>query len=90
MNKKEFVDLFAEKGGYTKKDADKAIKLFLNLVEESLVKGESVSFIGWGKFEVVKRAARTMKNPQNGKKIKVKEKNVVKFRVGKGLSEKVK
>lgn len=90
MNKKEFVELFAKEGGYTKKDAEKAVKLFTGLVEKKLIDGEPVSFIGWGKFEVVKRAARAVRNPQTGKKMKIKEKNVVKFRVGKNLSEKIK
>ncbi|MBC2851891.1 MULTISPECIES: HU family DNA-binding protein [unclassified Cetobacterium] len=89
MTKKEFIDLFAKTGDYTKKDAEKAVKLFLDLVEQKLVEGEPVSFIGWGKFEVVTRAARAVRNPQTGKKMKLKEKKVVKFRVGKTLEEKI-
>ncbi|WP_297596211.1 HU family DNA-binding protein [uncultured Cetobacterium sp.] len=89
MTKKEFIDLFAKTGEYTKKDAEKAVKLFLDLVEQKLVEGEPVSFIGWGKFEVVTRAARAVRNPQTGKKMKLKEKKVVKFRVGKTLEEKI-
>ena len=89
MTKKEFIELFAKTGEYTKKDAEKAVKLFLDLVEQKLVEGEPVSFIGWGKFEVVTRAARHVRNPQTGKKMKLKEKKVVKFRVGKTLEEKI-
>jgi len=89
MTKKEFIDLFAKTGEYTKKDAEKAVKLFLDLVEQKLVEGEPVSFIGWGKFEIVTRAARQVRNPQTGKKMKLKEKKVVKFRVGKTLEEKI-
>lgn len=89
MTKKEFIDLFAKTGEYTKKDAEKAVKLFLDLVEQKLVEGEPVSFIGWGKFEVVTRAARYVRNPQTGKKMKLKEKKIVKFRVGKTLEEKI-
>lgn len=90
MTKKEFIDLFAKTGDYTKKDSEKAVKLFLDLVEQKLIEGEPVSFIGWGKFEVVTRAARAVRNPQTGKKMKLKEKKVVKFRVGKTLEEKIK
>ena len=56
---------------------------------QKLIEGEPVSFIGWGKFEVVTRAARAVRNPQTGKKMKLKEKKVVKFRVGKTLEEKI-
>ncbi|MGL4868400.1 MAG: HU family DNA-binding protein [Cetobacterium sp.] len=89
MTKKEFIELFAKTGEYSKKDAEKAVKLFLDLVEGKLVEGEPVSFIGWGKFEVVTRAARNVRNPQTGDTMKLKKKKVVKFRVGKSLEEKV-
>lgn len=89
MTKKEFIDLYAKTGEYTKKEAEKAVRLFLDLVEEKLVEGEPVSFIGWGKFEVVTRAPRAVRNPQTGKKMKLKAKKVVKFRVGKTLEEKI-
>lgn len=89
MTKKEFIDLFAKTGDYTKKDAEKAVNLFLNLVEENLIKEIPVSFIGWGKFEITKRASRTIRNPQTGKNMKINEKKVIKFRVGKNLEEKI-
>lgn len=89
MTKKEFIELYAKNGDYTKKDAEKAINNFLATVEEALVKGDSVSFVGWGKWEVVTRAPREVRNPQTGKKMKLKAKKVVKFRVGKTLEEKI-
>lgn len=89
MTKKEFVDKFAAKAGVTKKEAEKCVALFLETVEESLMKGDVVSFVGWGKWEVVKREAREVRNPQTGAKMKVPAKKVVKFRVGKSLEEKV-
>lgn len=49
MTKKEFIELYAEKGNLTKKEAEKSINLFLESVEEALVKGEEVTFVGWGK-----------------------------------------
>lgn len=90
MTKKEFVDLYAEKGNTTKKEAEKQVNLFLASVEDALVKGEGVSFVGWGKWEVVERAAREVKNPQTKEMIKVPAKKTVKFKVGKLLADKVK
>lgn len=90
MTKKEFISLYAEKGGYTKKDAEKAINNFLDSVESVLLKGNSVTFVGWGKWEVVKRAAREVVNPQTKKRMKIKAKKAVKFKVGKTLAEKIK
>ncbi|MGL4308002.1 HU family DNA-binding protein [Cetobacterium sp. SF1] len=90
MTKKEFIELFAKNGEYTKKDAEKAINTFLGTVEEALLSGEAVTFVGWGKWEVVTRAPREVRNPQTGKKMKLKAKKVVKFKVGKTLEEKIK
>ncbi|MBP6063405.1 MAG: HU family DNA-binding protein [Fusobacteriaceae bacterium] len=90
MTKKEFVEKFAAKlEGVSKKDAEKYVASFLETVEESLVSGVTVSFVGWGKWEVIDREAREVRNPQTGAKIKVPAKKVVKFRVGKGLEDKV-
>lgn len=90
MNKKEFIALFAERGGFeTKAEAERKLVAFLSTVEETLVKGEDVNFIGWGKWEVKEKAARTGRNPQTGKKIKIPAKKVVSFKVGKKLAEKV-
>lgn len=90
MTKKEFINKFAAKlGTVQKKDAERYVTTFLETVEESLVAGEPVSFIGWGKWEVVHREAREVRNPQSGEKMKVPAKKVVKFRVGKVLENKV-
>ncbi|MGL6130152.1 MAG: HU family DNA-binding protein [Fusobacteriaceae bacterium] len=86
MTKKEFIDRFAlEAGDLTKKEAEKMVNAFLSTVEHSLVAGESVSFVGWGKWEIIERSAREVRNPQSGEKIEVPAKKVVKFRVGKTL-----
>ncbi|MGL4392754.1 MAG: HU family DNA-binding protein [Fusobacteriaceae bacterium] len=85
MTKKEFVDKFAGKAKITKKDAEATVSLFLETVESSLASGETVSFVGWGKWEVVRREAREVRNPQTGAKMKVPAKKVAKFRVGKSL-----
>lgn len=62
---------------------------FLATIEEVLEKGDEISFLGFGKFEVTERAARTCRNPQTGEEMKVEAKKAVKFKAGKALSEKV-
>ena len=79
-----------KRGIHKKKEAEKIVNLFLETVEDNLEKGNSVGFVGWGKWEVTERAAREVRNPQTGKKMKIKAKKVVKFKVGKILEEKVK
>lgn len=91
MTKKEFIDLYFAKGDFeTKADAERKAAAFLNVIEEGLLKGEEITFLGFGKFEVVERAARTCRNPQTGKEMKVEAKKAVKFKPGKALSEKIK
>jgi DNA-binding protein HU-beta len=58
--------------------------------KETLVKGDEVNFIGWGKWEVKSKPARVGRNPQTGKEIKIAAKRVVNFKVGKKLADKVK
>jgi len=87
MSKKEFVEAYAKATGETKKRAEELVNEFLGTVEKSLIKGETVQFVGWGTFDVQKRAARTGRNPQTGKEIKIAAKKVVKFKVGKPLVE---
>ncbi|AVQ19565.1 MAG: HU family DNA-binding protein [Fusobacterium mortiferum] len=90
MTKKEFVDLYFQKGEFTTKvDAEKKAMAFLATIEEVLEKGDEISFLGFGKFEVTERAARTCRNPQTGEEMKVEAKKAVKFKAGKALSEKV-
>ena len=61
MSKKEFVDAYAKATGETKKRAEELVNQFLDTVEESLLKGDSVQFVGWGTFEVKERANRRYK-----------------------------
>lgn len=90
MTKKEFVDLYFQKGEFTTKvDAEKKAMAFLATIEEVLEKGDEISFLGFGKFEVTERAARTCRNPQTGEEMQVEAKKVVKFKPGKSLAEKV-
>lgn len=90
MTKKEFVDLYFEKGGFeTKTEAERKMKAFLETVEEALVKGEEVIFTGWGKWEVVEKAERVGRNPKTGEEITIPARKAIKFKVGKALEEKV-
>ena len=89
MNKTELVAAIAAKTELTKKDAEKALKAFTDVVAEELKKGEKIQLVGFGTFEVVKRAARTGVNPATGKKIKIKASKAPKFKAGKALKDSV-
>lgn len=89
MNKTELVAAIAEKTELSKKDSEKALKAFVEVVSEQLKKGEKIQLVGFGTFEVAKRAARTGKNPQTGKEIKIPASKAPKFKAGKALKEAV-
>lgn len=90
MTKQEFISLYQEKMEIsTKKEAERLINGFFSTLEEILVNGDDLSIIGFGKFETTTKAARVCRNPKTGEGVKVPEKKVVKFKVGKGLAEKV-
>jgi DNA-binding protein HU-beta len=89
MNKSELVSKVAESAGLTKVAAEKALKSVLDVIAKALADEESVTLIGFGSFSVTTRAARTGRNPQTGKEMKIAEKKVVKFNVGKNLKESV-
>ena len=71
MKKKELIAAIADKAGITKKDADKALAAFVDVVTDSLKKGDKVQLIGFGSFEVRTRAARTGINPRTKATIKI-------------------
>jgi len=89
MNKQELVAAMAAKAGLTKVDAEKALNALVEATKETLAKKDSVQLVGFGTFSVSKRAARTGRNPQTGKELKIAAKNVAKFKAGKTLSEAV-
>lgn len=89
MNKAELVDAIASKSGLSKADAKRALDGFVNVTSGALKKGDRISLIGFGSFSVSKRSARTGRNPQTGKEIKIAAKNVVKFKAGADLSKTV-
>ncbi len=87
MNRQELVAVMAENAGITKKDADAALKAFIDSVGDALKKDDKVQLVGFGTFEVAKRAAREGKNPQTGEKIKIKASKAPKFKAGKALKD---
>lgn len=87
MNKSELIDSMAADAGITKTEAKKALESLLGNIEGTLKKGEKVSLIGFGSWSVSKRNARDGRNPQTGERIKIKAKNVVKFKAGVALSD---
>jgi len=89
MNKADFIAEVANKAGLSKKDATSAVEASIDVITETLAKGESVSFIGFGSFSVSERAARDGVNPSTGAKIKIASSKVAKFKVGAKLKEAV-
>ncbi|MBO4385586.1 MAG: HU family DNA-binding protein [Treponema sp.] len=89
MNKSELVDAIAADTGLSKKDTEGFVKSFIETVTKQLTKGDSVQLIGFGTFEVGKRAARTGRNPQTGEEIKIAAAKAPKFKAGKALKDAV-
>ena len=89
MNKTEFIAAIAEKAELSKKDAEKALKAFTDVVEEELKKGEKIQLVGFGTFEVSERAAREGRNPHTGATMKIEACKVPKFKPGKALKDAV-
>ena len=89
MNKTELTAAIAEQAGISKKDAEKALKAFTDVVADELKKGEKVQLVGFGTFEVVERAAREGRNPLTGEKMKIKASKAPKFKAGKALKDAV-
>ena len=87
MNKTELIAAIAEKTELSKKDAERALKAFTEVVEEELKKGEKVQLVGFGTFEVSKRAARERRNPQTGESMTIEASNTPKFKAGKALKD---
>lgn len=89
MNKAELVDVVAAKAGLSKKDSERAVNAVIEGIQEALTKGEKVSLIGFGTFEVRERAARKGRNPKTGEEIKIEATRVPMFRAGKLLKDNV-
>ncbi len=89
MNKGEFIDRLSDKTGLTKKEARKQLDSVLDLIQETLLQGEEVKLVGFGKFAVRARKASSRINPQTKRPIQVAAKVVPLFRPGKELKRQV-
>ena len=89
MNKAELINAIADAAKLTKADSKKALDAFVAATSDALKKGERVALVGFGSFSVVERSARTGRNPQTGKEIKIAAKKVVKFAPGAELKTQV-
>lgn len=87
MNKTELVAAIADKAEISKKDSEKALKAFVDVVTEELKKGEKVQLVGFGTFEVSERAAREGRNPQTGETMQIAASKSPKFKAGKALKD---
>ena len=87
MNKTELITAIAESADISKKDSEKALKAFVDVVTEELKKGEKVQLVGFGTFEVSERAAREGRNPQTGKTMKIEACKAPKSKAGKALKD---
>ena len=87
MNRMELVAAIAEKSELSKKDAEKALKAFTDVVAEELGKGEQIQLVGFGTFKVSERAAREGRNPQTGEPMQIKASKSPNFTAGKALKD---
>ncbi len=87
MNKTELVAAMAEEAAISKKDAEKALKAFTDVVAAELKKGGKVQLVGFGTFEVAERKAREGRNPATKQTIKIPASKAPKFKAGKALKD---
>ncbi len=89
MNKTELVAAMAEQADMTKKDVEKALTAFTEVVAKELRNGGKVQLVGFGTFEVAERAAREGRNPQTGETMQIAAAKAPKFKAGKALKDEV-
>ena len=87
MNKAELIAAMSENADITKKDAEKALKAFLEITTDALKQKKNVQIIGFGTFMAIERSERNGVNPSTGEKIKIKKSIAVKFEAGKPLKD---
>ena len=87
MNKAELIAAIAAKTGDTKKGAEASVNAFVDVVTEALTEGDKVQLVGFGSFEVRKRAARKGRNPQTKEEIKIPASKAPVFKAGKALKD---
>ncbi len=90
MNKEELVKAVAQNAKLSQKETSEVIGAIIETVQKTVSKGKKVTLVGFGTFEARKRAARTGRNPQTGKEIKIAAKTVPAFSAGKKFKELVK
>ena len=89
MNKTDLIDAIASAADLSKADAGRALDAVVDSITDSLKKGDPVSLVGFGTFQVKPRAAREGRNPQTGATIQIKASNVPSFKAGKALKDAV-
>lgn len=89
MNKSDLVDALSNDSGLTKLDAEKAINSFVKIMEETLMKGEDVTLVGFGSFSVKETAGRSGRNFKTGAIIEIPPRKSVRFKPGKNLKDSV-
>ena len=89
MNKTELIAAMAEKTELTKKDTERALKAFIDVVTDELKQGEKVQLVGFGTFESRVRKARKVRNPRTGEPLDIAETTVPVFKPGKEFKDKV-
>ncbi len=87
MNKPELVKAIADKTELSQKQVELSLNGFIDVVKETLAKGDNINLVGFGSFEVRERAARTGRNPSTGEEIQIAAAKIPAFKVGKGLKE---
>lgn len=89
MNKTELIAALAEKTGTSKAEAGRAVDAVTSIIGETLKSGDNVALIGFGTFQVTKKAAREGRNPATGKAIQIAARNAPVFKAGQTLKDKV-
>jgi len=89
MNKNELITAMAGKAGMSKKDTEKVLKAFEEVVVEELMNGGKVQLVGFGTFDVAERAAREGRNPQTNEPMPIAASKAPRFKVGKALKDAV-
>jgi DNA-binding protein HU-beta len=89
MTKSDLVNVIAKKTGKTKSAASDIIDSILDAIKTALKKGDKVTLVGFGTFEIAKRAARSGVNPRTRQKIRIKASKAPRFKAGKALKDAV-
>jgi len=89
MKKADFIRVVADKASVSKKDAENVLNVAIKTVQDILVDGDSITFMGFGTFDVIERSERETTLPGKQEKVKVPARTSVKFKVGKNLKEAV-